>query len=344
MFLKLAAGHRPSHAFQGKTRAQFSRWKRQTLPKALATLGRFPERVPPAPVQVAEWEHDGLIKQRWLIEVGRHISAGFLINKPKGLTKGEKRPALLCCHGHGPYGKEPVMGNDSSDALRETIRAHGYNYGHVMAQKGFITFAIDWIGFGERNDNGKPNWLNTNGSRDWCNLYYLHATMLGTTPLAINVSHGKAATDFACTFPEVDADRLGVMGLSGGGVMALWMSLCDERFKATEIICYSDLWACFGIRDINYCGMQVAPGLFALVDLPDLQGLLAPRPLLIDIGVHDTCFTLDSSMACYRKLRPIYQAAGHPERLELDLHPGEHGWAGNKSVPFFTRHLDGPAS
>lgn len=53
--------------------------------------------------------------------------------------------------------------------------------------------------------------------------------------------------------------------------MTLWMSLCDERFKATEIICYSDLWAHFGIRDINYCGMQVTPGLYKLVDLPELQ-------------------------------------------------------------------------
>ena len=67
--------------------------------------------------------------------------------------------------------------------------------------------------------------------------------------------------------------RGAVMGLSGGGTMTLWMALGDERFRAAEIICYSDLWAAFGIRDINYCGMQVAPGLFKLVDLPDLQGL-----------------------------------------------------------------------
>jgi hypothetical protein len=121
--------------------------------------------------------------------------------------------------------------------------------------------------------------------------------------------------------------------------MALWLALCDERLKAAEIICYSDLWEHFGIRDINYCGMQVAPGLYKLVDLPDLQGLLAPRPLLIDIGANDSCFKVDTAMECYRRLSRIYAAAGAAEKLQLDLHAGEHGWGGNKAPAFFGHHL-----
>jgi len=85
--------------------------------------------------------------------------------------------------------------------------------------------------------------------------------------------------------------------------------------------------------------MQVAPGLFKLVDLPDLQGLLAPRPLLVDIGVYDTCFKIDTSLACYRQVERIYRAAGAADNLELDLFPGEHSWGGNKSVAFFRKHL-----
>ena len=339
MFEQLAKEHKPRHRFSARTRPQFAAWKKAALPAVLATLGEFPEAVPLNPELMARWEQDGLIKERWLIDVGRHISAVFLINIPQGLKKGERRPAILCCHGHGQFGKEPVMGNDSSPALRTAISDHNYNYGQQMAKLGYVTYAIDWIGFGERNDNQKPNFLNHNGGRDWCNLYYLHATMLGMTSLSINVSHGKHATDFACTFPCVDADRLGVMGLSGGGTMSLWMSLCDERIKATEIICYSDLWAYFGVRDLNYCGMQVAPGLFKLVDLPDLQGLLAPRPLLVDIGAHDSCFKVDTAMACYRQLKRIYSAAGAATRLELDFFPGEHGWGANRSGGFFAKHL-----
>ena len=121
--------------------------------------------------------------------------------------------------------------------------------------------------------------------------------------------------------------------------MSLWMSLCDERIKATEIICYSDLWAAFGIRDINYCGMQVAPGLYKLVDVPDLQGLLAPRPLLVDIATEDDCFLVGTAMECFRQVEHIYETAGQRDKLELDLHPGGHSWGDNKTTAFFQKYL-----
>ena len=336
MFQALALEHRPACRFAGKTRADFRRWHQRTWPRVLATLGKFPPRVPPRPQLLAEWEHDGLRKQRWLLDVGRHIAATLLVNFPGDLAARERRPAILCCHGHSPQGKDAVMGKPG---LGDGPDGKPSAYGHVMAKAGFVTYAVDWLGFGERNDNQKPNFNNQNGQRDWCNLYYLHATMLGTTSLAFNVTHGQAATDFVSSLPGVDGARLGVMGCSGGGTMALWLALCDRRFRAAEIICYSDLWAYFGIRDINYCGLQVAPGLYALVDLPDLQGLLALRPLLVDIGAYDTCFVVDNAMACYHQVEAIYQAAGAADRLELDLFPGEHGWGGNRSLDFFRRYL-----
>ncbi|MDD3927533.1 MAG: alpha/beta hydrolase family protein [bacterium] len=339
MFFRMALEHEPLFSFKGRNQDEFKSWKDKAFPGIIATLGDFPSRVPLNPYLTAEWDHDGLKKQRWLIDVGPHISAAFQINIPGDIKDGERRPAILCWHGHGRFGKEPVMGNDSSADLRADIDRANYSYGHQMARKGFVTFAIDWIGGGERNDGNKPHFSSKAGGRDWCNLYYLHATMFGMTSLSINITHGKAATDFACSLPQVDPGRLGVMGLSGGGTMTLWSYLCDERFKAGEIVCYSDLWAYFGMRDINYCGMQVAPGLFKLVDLPDLQGLLAPRPLLVDIGAYDSCFNVDTAMACYHKLEGIYRAAGAPERLELDLAPREHGWCGNKSEDFFKRYL-----
>ena len=339
MFENLSKEHTPEATFKGKTEEEFTQWKKSTLPRVLATLGDFPENVDPDPMLLAEWRQGGLKKQKWLINVQKHISATFLINIPGDLAPGEKRAAILCWHGHGIYGKEPVMGNDSSPEMRDSIIRMNYNYGQVMAESGFVTFAIDWIGMGDRNDNRKPNFKNQNAQRDWCNLYYLHATMMGMTSISINVRHGMAATEFAMSFPFIDPKNLGVMGLSGGGTMTLWTALCDSRFKAAEIICYSGIWPYFGFRDINYCGMQVAPGLFKLVHLHDLQGLLAPRPLLIDIGVYDTCFYVDEAHRCFTGLQKIYQAADCEESLELDLFPGEHSWGGNKSLSFFKRHL-----
>ena len=336
MFINLANEHQPECKFSAEN--NFSEWKAKTLPQVLKTLGEFPERVPLNPELLVEWEDTGLKKQKWIIDVSKHISATFCINYPADMVADKEYPAILCCHGHGQFGKLPVMGNGTNSGIVSDINSMNYNYGHQMAQAGFITFAIDWIGFGERNDTFKPN-THREISQDWCNMYYLHATMLGMTSLGINVTHGQAAIDFAESIAEIDIDRIGVMGLSAGGTMALWMTLCDKRIKATEIICYSDLWAAFGIRDLNYCGMQVAPGLFKLVDLPDLQGLLAPKPLLIDIGANDRCFKIDTSMKCFKQVEKIYESADALEMLELDLHASDHAWGGNKSVNFFGKYL-----
>ena len=344
MFIRMAAGHRPVHAFAhagAKDPAGVAAWKSRAWPEVKATLGLFPDSVPANPLLLAEWRDRGLCKQKWIIDVAPHISASLAVNYPE-VHAGAKSPAILCCHGHGHgrFGKDSVMGNGAGPEIKADIENMNYDYGRQMAEAGFVTFAIDWIGFGERNDSRKPNCRSgLADGRDWCNLYYLHATMFGMTSLSINIAHGLAAADFVRGFEEVDAGRMGVMGLSGGGTMALWLGLCDERFRATEVICYSDVWAAFGIRDFNYCGMQVAPGLYRLVDLPDLQGLMAPRPMLIDIGAYDACFPVDTAMACYRKAEKVYQAAGAADRLELDLFPGDHGWGGNKSIAFFTKHL-----
>jgi hypothetical protein len=50
---------------------------------------------------------------------------------------------------------------------------------------------------------------------------------------------------------------------------------------------------------------------------------------------------VDTAMKCYKRLSAIYRAAGAADRLELDLHPGAHGWGANKSEAFFRKHLDG---
>jgi hypothetical protein len=93
------------------------------------------------------------------------------------------------------------------------------------------------------------------------------------------------------------------------------------------------------MRDCRVCASQITPGLFALCDVPDLQGLIAPRPLLVEIGIHDTCFHVESALSCYRQVERIYAAAGAADRLELDLYEGPHGWGANKSVAFFGKHL-----
>ena len=336
-FRDLAARHRPRFRFAGKTRKDWKAWHDQLLPAVKATLGNMPEKVPlNAEVQV-EWIEDGLVKQKLIFDVEEGLSATAFLYRP-AKARG-KLPGILACHGHGPAGKDNVMGNRFSSEMRENIDSANYGYGLQMAKAGYAVIAIDWRGFGERNDRVKPNWNDMIGQRDICNVHYLRATILGMTVLGMDVHDGTCALDYLCEQDFVDPGRIGVMGLSFGGTMTTWMSIVDERIKAADIICYSDRFADFGMRDVNFCGSQITPGLYALCDVPDLHGLTAPRPLLVEIGVHDNCFRIESAMSCFHEVERIYSAAGVRERLELDLFGGGHGWGGNRSVAFFGRYL-----
>lgn len=224
------------------------------------------------------------------------------------------------------------MGNDPDDL-------NPLYFGHHLAKAGYVTFAIDFMGKGLRHD-GPQDEYRAPGGRDWCNLYFLHAAMLGMTNLGINLCHARRSMDFVLSLPGVDAGRLAVMGWSNGGTMALWMGLTDPRFKAVEIISYSGLWADFAFHDLNYCGWQMTPGLFALLDVPDLQGLLAPLPLLVDIGEEDPCFPAGPSLVCHERLQAIYRAAGAEEALHLNLNTGGHGhWDPQKTMGFLNTYL-----
>lgn len=339
MFLQMAEAYQPEFHFGGEGPEYFGRWKENALPRVLSTLGKAPPSCEPNAHFVAEWLHDDVRKQRWIIDVNPWLSAMLDVNFPTDMAEGETRPAILVCVGHDRInGRKSKMGNAIDQPEPNASVPHAA-YGHHLAKEGFITFAIDWLALGDLNDSGKPNHRSQNGTRDWCNIYYLHSTILGMTNLSINIAHARAAMDFVQTLPGISGEGFGVMGGSGGGTMSLWISLSDERIKATEIICYSDLFAHFGVRDVNYCGMQITPGLFELVDVPELQGLLAPRPLLVDIGSRDECFRLESAMECFRRVEKIYQSTNAAENLQLDLHSGGHAWGGNKTAAFFGKYL-----
>ena len=336
-FVRQALAHRPTYRFDGKTQEQWRAWSAALRPQVLDTLGRLPDKIPPRPQVVAEWHADGLIKQKLCFEVEPGLSLFALLFRPAEASG--RLPAILCCHGHGPYGKDAVMGDRGDPERASHIKAFNYDYGLQMAQAGFVTMAIDWRGFGERNDRLAPFFHQSDEKRDLCNLHFLRASLMGQTMLGLNLHDASCALDLLCDQPFVDPDRLGVMGLSLGGTMATWIALREDRIRAADVIGYSDRFADFAIRDNNSCGSQMTPGLFKLCDVPDLQGLIAPRPLLIEIAVHDRCFQIDSAMSCFRELESIYGAAGVRDRLELDLFEGGHAWGGRKSISFFQNNI-----
>ncbi len=338
LFDQQALHHKPTMAFTGKTKADFDAWAAALRPKLLATLGSAPKRVDTNAKLIYQWEDEGLIKQRWVIDVQPGFSATLLVFRPANLKAGEKRPAIMCCHGH-QGSKEHVMGVINSDEMRNWVRTCNYDYGLQMAKRGFVTYAIDWLGFGERDAKAKPHNSKALGDQSPCNTYYLCATMLGTTPLMMNLCDAMRATDVVSQLPFVDADRLGVMGLSLGGTMTTWSALLDPRFKAADISCYAGPFHEIAYRTYNVCGLQVTPGLLELADVADIQGLIAPKPLLIEVGLMDSCFEADYTLENLHAVEKIYAAAGASDKLEADVFPGVHRWADGKCQAFFRKNL-----
>jgi dienelactone hydrolase len=339
-FEESGQNHQPRFRFGTAGNTDFKSWKQQLLPAVLDSLGAMPESVPLNPQVLAEWEKDGLKCRNVLIDLEPGLSAQVLLYWPANASG--RLPGLLACHGHGLYGMAAVMGDDSTPEQAADIKKLNYNYGEQMARRGYAVIAIDWRGFGLRDDR-RMSPAHDYGKRDLCNLNFIRAVLLGRTLLGMDVHDGRRALDYLCEQPFVDPQRIGVMGLSFGGTMTVWMTLADPRIKAADVICYSDRFAAFALRNVNFCGSQITPGLFALCDMPDLQGLIAPRPLLVEIGAHDLCFRIEPAMSCYRAVEEIYQAAGAADRLELDLFEGNHAWGDHKSAAFFKKHLQDPA-
>ncbi|MEN6304393.1 MAG: hypothetical protein ABFD96_16790 [Armatimonadia bacterium] len=73
--------------------------------------------------------------------------------------------------------------------------------------------------------------------------------------------------------------------------------------------------------------------------MPDIAGLIAPRPLLIEAGVQGSGFFIEEQSAAFDHLQRIYDAAGVGEDLWQDVHPGEHAFANNRAHQFFGEYL-----
>ena len=83
MFMALVRDHIPELAYAG---GDVESWRRRTLPEVLKTLGNPPPPVADLnPELLVEWRHGGLLKQKWLIDVSKYISATFLINFPENM-------------------------------------------------------------------------------------------------------------------------------------------------------------------------------------------------------------------------------------------------------------------
>jgi dienelactone hydrolase len=323
--------------FSGSTPPEYWRWREAFEERLRGLLGRFPDPVPLAAEVVETVECDGYIREKVIYDTERYASVPAYVLIPSDLKPGEKRPGVLAAHGHG-LGKCDVAGVYATPDDEERVKSINYDYACQFARHGYVVVAPDWRGFGERRSPAE--WARP--GRDPCNVNYMALGYLGFHLLALQIWDGMRTVDYLQTRPEVDADRLGVAGLSFGGTMTTYLAALEPRLKVACISGYLSTIKgdAIGMRGLgNFCGAQYMPGLLTIGDIPEVAGLIAPKPLCVEMGELDMCFVIDDMQAAYGRLEQIYAAAGVPERLEADVHPGPHAWSGAKAFDWFERWI-----
>ena len=337
-FNRLAEERMPSLTFTGSSKREWERWREEFSARLLELCGEWPEAVPLNAETLYSVDEGEFVREKVVLDTERHFSVPCYVLVPKDRQRARegRLPAILCLHGHGEFGKEAVGGvvDPNRPELAESIARHNYDYAAQMAREGYVTMAPDARAFGELSDGGNPY-----PGRDACNVHFIRGLLLGLNLLTLNVWDMMKGIDYLQSRPEVEAERIGAMGLSWGGTRTTFLAALDERVKAADIICYLTQCEHFAIRDANFCGSQFLPRLYRYGDVADVAGLIAPRPLLIESGIYDTCFPVEPVLRAHEHLRRIYRAAEAEDRLHIDLFVGGHQFHGPSAREFFERYL-----
>jgi hypothetical protein len=327
--------------------ANFGQWKNELKSKVWDLLDPFPEPVHPNLEILEDRIIDDFVdaglppftQQKIIYDTERFGSCVAYLLIPGDIDKDEKRPAILNAHGHGS-GKKKLVGLDE-ESWPEDPRSPGMPNFEAMSlhlvKAGYVVIAPDWRPFGERAlhpDITRPD-------RDPCNVLYLAFGYFGYSLLTLNVWDAMRTIDVLESMPYVDKNRIGMIGKSYGGTMTTYTTVLDDRVRVAVISGYlSTLDDALGFRGKgNTCGAQYVPGLLNWADIPDVIGLIAPRPLLIESGTQDDCFNFEDTTKAYGHLQDIYKASGHPDKLDRDVADVGHQYIGNKFLEFFQNHL-----
>ena len=223
--------------------------------RLLEAWGGFPE-VPCdlAPQKLGEFDRDGYKLERLLIQTypGIYMTAHAYVPKKDG-----KLAAVLCVHGHWKEAKQ---------APQVQARCIG------LAKHGFFVLAVDAFGAGERGV-GKA-------------LGEYHGEMTAATllptgkPLSgIQVYENMRAVDYLQTRPEVDPEKIGITGASGGGNQTMYAGAWDTRFKAIVPVCSVGTYNAY--LGAACCMCEVVPGAASWCCEGEILGLCAPRGLML---------------------------------------------------------------
>ena len=296
----------------GDSAEEFLAWRRMFREKLEELRGDVLARPAPDVELLDRTELDDHVRQRIRINsvLGSKITAYLLLPRPLPRRPG---PGVLAFHGHVPGGKEPTAG-----VLPVPADLHPADYGLATVRAGFVTICPDWWGWGERADPRHDE-----GPGHPCNVKFMAAQMYGVSLLSIMLSDATASLEALAARPEVDPQRIIVVGNSFGGRMSMWTAAMDDRVAGA--VC-AGAFNCFRERSLalSSCGAQYFPGLLRWGDMEEVFSSIAPRPLLVVCGRDDPLIVPEYA----DRMRPVveraYAVLGAQRHLEYHEFDGGH--------------------
>jgi len=267
-------------------------------------LDPLPEKTDLKPVVTGTVEHDEFIVEKihYQSRPGLYVTANLYI--PKGLK--EPVPTILYVCGHGA-----VKENNISYGNKVSYQHHAAWF----ARHGYACFVIDTLQLGEIESIHHGTYRHR--------MWWWNSR--GYVPAGVEAWNCVRALDYLQTRKEVDKDRIGVTGRSGGGAYSWWITALDNRIKAAVPVA--------GITDLEnhvvdgcvegHCDCMYIMNTYQW-DYPLLAALVAPRPLLISNTDKDTIFPLDGVVRLHEKVRKIYRLYDAEKNLGLHITEGPH--------------------
>lgn len=333
--------HPPQLAFAAKDAAEWRRWRRELRKRLSDTIGlpgmddsgkpaTEPRKLRVTAGPVAQC--DGYKRMAFTIETGKGLYVPAFLLVPDGLK--EPRAAILCSHGHG-IGMNELVALTEKGEPRQYKEGYQHDFAIQAVRAGFVTLVFDQMGFGRRRDidfHKQQNMWNH------CEQPSKNALHWGLSMTGIRVWDAMRMIDFLQSRPEVDPKRIGMVGISGGGLVTQFTAALDDRIRAACVSGYLNRYETC-ILSIHHCIDNYVPGIGLQANNDDLACLIAPKPLLIEAGRKDPIFPIAATEEALRKLQRCYRVAGAPEALETDVFDGPHEFSGAKTWDFFARHL-----
>lgn len=252
-------------------------WVTPTQMNAQAMLAAFlgPQTEPvPLDSEVLESiELDGYVRNKVVYSAAPGVRVGAYVCRP--LAPAGAVPGVFCHHQHaGDF----ALGKSESVGL---VGDASLAYAAELAAEGFVTIAPDAIGFEERN------W-SRDGAGDVTWFELSRRLLKGRTLLADCLREVTVGLDYLAALPEVDPTRLGFIGHSYGGRMALFAPAFDHRIRASVSNCQCIPYRMTFSEDVGCQAEFVLPGFAEEHDLEDLfDAYSAQTQLLLSVGRAD---------------------------------------------------------